>query len=70
MGQVLDPVSDNFKHAINPIVSKDARFVGLDFDAAKDWIYYSDVSLDVIYRIRREGGSKYLAVLCKPFTLY
>ena len=59
MGQVLDPVSENFKHAMDPIVSKDARFVGLDFDANKEWIYYSDVSLDVIYRMKRSGGGKW-----------
>lgn len=35
-----------------PIESRAARFVGLDFDAANDYIYYSDVILDVIYRIR------------------
>ena len=58
IGQVLDPVSENFNHAMNPIVSKDARFVGLDFDAKKEWIYYSDVSLDVIYRVKRKGGSE------------
>ncbi|CAL4174127.1 unnamed protein product, partial [Meganyctiphanes norvegica] len=57
-GQVLDPVSENFNDAINPIVSKAARFVGLDFDARKEYIYYSDVSLDVIYRVKRKGTGR------------
>ncbi|XP_076061029.1 low-density lipoprotein receptor-related protein megalin isoform X2 [Oratosquilla oratoria] len=57
-GQVLDPVTDNFNDAINPIVSKAARFVGLDFDSHEDYIYYSDVSLDVIYRIKRTGTGR------------
>lgn len=59
-GQVLDPVSENFNDAINPIVSKAARFVGLDFDYRNDYIYYSDVSLDVIYRMKRKGTGKYM----------
>lgn len=59
-GQVLDPVSENFNDAINPIVSKAARFVGLDFDHRNDYIYYSDVSLDVIYRVKRTGTGKYM----------
>lgn len=58
-GQVLDPVSENFNDAINPIVSKAARFVGLDFDYRNDYIYYSDVSLDVIYRVKRKGTGKH-----------
>ncbi|XP_064102114.1 low-density lipoprotein receptor-related protein 2-like [Macrobrachium nipponense] len=57
-GQVLDPVSENFNDAINPIVSKTGRFVGLDFDARNDYIYYSDVSLDVIYRVKRTGTGR------------
>lgn len=57
-GQVLDPVSENFNDAINPIVSKAARFVGLDFDSHTDHIYYSDVSLDVIYRVKKMGTGK------------
>lgn len=32
-GKVLDPVSSTFNDAIPPIVSRSARFVGLDFDA-------------------------------------
>ncbi|XP_063861273.1 low-density lipoprotein receptor-related protein 2-like isoform X3 [Scylla paramamosain] len=57
-GQVLDPVSENFNDAINPIVSKAARFVGLDFDYRNDYIYYSDVSLDVIYRVKKKGTGR------------
>lgn len=64
-GQVLDPVSENFNDAINPIVSKAARFVGLDFDYRNDFIYYSDVSLDVIYRVKRKGNGR----LCSIFKM-
>ncbi|GIY65583.1 low-density lipoprotein receptor-related protein 2 [Caerostris extrusa] len=49
-GVVLNPVASGFSDAIIPIVSKSARFVGLDFDAQQGYIYYSDVILDVIYR--------------------
>lgn len=38
-----------------PIVSRSARFVGLDFDAHRNYIYYSDVILDVIYRVKKDG---------------
>ncbi|XP_067141896.1 low-density lipoprotein receptor-related protein 2 isoform X5 [Centruroides vittatus] len=44
--------------AMVPIVSKSARFVGLDFDARRNYIYYSDVILDVIYRIKTDGTGK------------
>ena len=30
---------------------RSARFVGLDFDSHEDKIYYSDVILDVIYKV-------------------
>ena len=30
---------------------RSARFVGLDFDSHEDVIYYSDVILDVIYKV-------------------
>ena len=30
---------------------RSARFVGLDFDSHEDMIYYSDVILDVIYKV-------------------
>ena len=31
---------------------RSARFVGLDFDAREEAIYYSDVILDVIYKVQ------------------
>ena len=40
--QVLDPVSENFNDAILPVVSRSARFVGLDYDSMDNYIYYSD----------------------------
>lgn len=54
-GRVLDPVVDGFSDAMLPYVSKRARFVGLDFDAEANYIYYSDVLQDVIYRIHTNG---------------
>ena len=44
--------------AMMPIVSRTARFVGLDFDYRAHKIYYSDVLLDVIYRINRDGTER------------
>jgi low density lipoprotein-related protein 2 len=49
-GRVLEPVTEGFSDAILPVVSRRARFVGLDFDARDGMIYYSDVLQDVIYR--------------------
>lgn len=43
---------------ITPIESRSARFVGLDFDIRNNYIYYSDVILDVIYRIRPNGTGR------------
>ena len=50
-GRVLDPVTEGFSDAILPVVSRRARFVGLDYDAHEQYIYYSDVLQDVIYRV-------------------
>nr|XP_049706722.1 low-density lipoprotein receptor-related protein 2 isoform X3 [Helicoverpa armigera] len=57
-GKVLNPVIEGFSDAILPVVSKRARFVGLDFDARDEHIYYSDVLQDVIYRVHRNGTTK------------
>lgn len=57
-GQVLDPVLDSFTDAIVPVVSRSARFVGLDFDAHENFIYFSDVLQDVIYKIKSNGSGK------------
>ena len=57
-GIVMDPVETTFTDAMLPIVSKSARFVGLDFDYRRSFIYYSDVILDVIHRINRNGTGK------------
>lgn len=54
-GRVIDPVVEGFSDAMLPYVSRRARFVGLDFDANDNYIYYSDVLQDVIYRIHRNG---------------
>jgi low density lipoprotein-related protein 2 len=54
-GRVLDPVIEGFSDAMDPVVSRKARFVGLDFDFKDKYIYYSDVLQDVIYRIHRNG---------------
>jgi low density lipoprotein-related protein 2 len=57
-GKILDPVGSSFTDAIQPIVSRSARFVGLDFDAYEDSIYYSDVILDVIYKVNKDGTGR------------
>ena len=41
--------------AITPITGNDTNFVGLDYDAADDYIYYSDVKNDVIWRVHFNG---------------
>lgn len=57
-GKVLNPVIEGFSDAMLPVVSRRARFVGLDFDARDQHIYYSDVLQDVIYRVHRNGSSR------------
>lgn len=57
-GKVLEPVIEGFSDAILPVVSRRARFVGLDFDARDQHIYYSDVLQDVIYRVHRNGTGR------------
>ncbi|KAL0271000.1 UNVERIFIED_CONTAM: hypothetical protein PYX00_008246 [Menopon gallinae] len=57
-GRVLDPVIKSFSDAMLPVVSRRARFVGLDFDAQDQHIYYSDVLQDVIYRTHLNGTGR------------
>jgi low density lipoprotein-related protein 2 len=57
-GKVLNPIIEGFSDAMLPVVSRRARFVGLDFDARDQHIYYSDVLQDVIYRVHRNGTSR------------
>lgn len=54
----LPLAGQTFSDAIVPIESRSARFVGLDFDTRNQYVYYSDVILDVIYRIRLNGTER------------
>ena len=53
----IQPIVSRYKHLnhrtnhTNNNISRSARFVGLDFDSHEDMIYYSDVILDVIYKV-------------------
>ena len=44
-------------------VFRSARFVGLDFDSHEDKIYYSDVILDVIYKVIKTVSQTFLLKL-------
>jgi low density lipoprotein-related protein 2 len=57
-GKIMNPISTSFSDAMVPIVSRSARFVGLDFDSHRNYIYYSDVILDVIYRVKKDGTAR------------
>lgn len=57
-GIILEPKISGFNDAIVPVVSRSARFVGLDFNARTNHIFYSDVILDVIYKIKVDGTGK------------
>jgi low density lipoprotein-related protein 2 len=57
-GKIMNPISTSFADAMVPIVSRSARFVGLDFDSHRNYIYYSDVILDVIYRVKKDGTAR------------
>ena len=45
------------------IFFRSARFVGLDFDSHEDKIYYSDVILDVIYKVIKTVSQTFLLKL-------
>lgn len=47
-----------FSDAIVPIVGRSARFVGLDYSYATKYLFYSDVILDVIYKVKIDGTGK------------
>lgn len=57
-GQVLDTVNDNFNDAIVPVVSRSARFVGLDYDAYDNYIYYSDGKLKRVYNAQSHDDNE------------
>ena len=57
-GIILEQQSPGFTDAMVPVVSRSARFVGLDFNARSNYIFYSDVILDVIYKVKVDGTGK------------
>ncbi|KAG1701225.1 Low-density lipoprotein receptor-related protein 2 [Nymphon striatum] len=57
-GTIIDDQQAVFQDAIVPIIGKHARFVGLDYNARSEYIYYSDVVQDVIYRVKTDGTGK------------
>ena len=57
-GKILESASETFTDAMQPVVSRRARFVGLDFDARDEFIYFSDVLQDVIFRVHRNGTGR------------
>lgn len=60
-GKVLSNVSPGYIAAIPPVTTiSNAGSAGLDFDARDNYIYYSDVSQNIIYRIYRNGTGERL----------
>jgi low density lipoprotein-related protein 2 len=49
---------EGFSDAILPVVSRRARFVGLDYDSYDQYIYYSDVLQDIIYRVHQNATGR------------
>ena len=46
--------------AMVPVTGSSTNYVGLDFDAEEDYIYYSEVNRDVIMRIHPDGTGRAL----------
>jgi len=44
--------------AIPPIINSESSFVAVDYDAADDYIYYSDIRKSSINRIRTNGTGR------------
>ena len=49
-GYITDPMTF--------VTDLNTKYVGVDFDAARQWIYYSEVRKDIIYRIHPDGTGK------------
>lgn len=64
-GKILNDTRQGFIDAMQPITEESARFVGLDFDAHDNYIYYSDDLQDVIYRARRNGTGEGDEMSCR-----
>ena len=47
--------------SLKPVVGEGTNYVGLEFDYANDYVYYSDVWNDIVVRVHRNGTGK----LCK-----
>ena len=42
--------------AIVPVVAPSQKFVAIDYDASENYIYFSEVRKDIIYRIHPDGS--------------
>ena len=52
--------------AMVPIIDSGTNFVGLAYDYEENYIYYSEVKVDMVYRIRPngEGRNNTVAIHC------
>ena len=55
-GIPLEPTLARNSEAITPFTGNGTNFVGLDYDAEDEYIYFSEVKQDVIWRARRDGS--------------
>ena len=59
-------VNGSVVEAMTPITGNATNFVGLDYDAADDYIYYADVRSDVIWRVHTNGTGERGGMLHVP----
>lgn len=49
---------------ILPVTGSPSYFVGVDFSAEDDAIFFSDTSKDIIYKQKVDGTGKYFVYIC------
>ena len=51
--------------AMVPVIAASQKFVALDYDADENYIYFSEVRKDIIYRIHPDGSGD---ILCSVMS--
>lgn len=67
-GVPIDPVESFNTEAFTPILGRpQSSLVAVEFDAEEDFIYYSDVRKDIIFRVHPNGTGLFFLNLGNSF---
>ena len=58
-GVYTDIMAGYNSDAFTPITGKNTNFVALDYDASENYLYYSEVRRDIIWRAKLDGSGNW-----------